>query len=183
LGGRPTFYRADSRGSVTTSSVAPVTTETRQKVFQDLQRLSGFLSNWFDQHTPPKATADNYLEPGVHGVWLVKRQEDFLKYGMDQRQALARELPFGISLIELSAIFSRATSIQIDQQSSPLLWRLHDPWDDASYFPAEIELLNREVNLAESITSEPNAKKGLKKLRQICDLATQADSGIYFLAK
>jgi len=163
-----------------TAPITPATPERLRSAFDDLQRLPDFLLTWFEQHKPPLSTADNYLEPGVHSVWIIDDPRKFQQEITEGVTTQQGELPFGLSLSELSSIFSEITE---HTGTFTFLTRIKDPWDDAWYLPEEIAPLKEETQRAERILTQPESLAGLKKLGQICDLAVNKRSGIYFLAR
>jgi hypothetical protein len=188
-----TFHLSSANGLATGSAPSTKRNSEQDKI-HELSFSPTFLGVWFDKHRLPIPMEDYYLEPGVHDVWIVKRPDTFwARFAAQEMASDDRELPFGITLQELEAIYSDVFGINSSSGESlesssyistfPLLARISDPWDDSWYFPAEIEVLKQEIERADAIVGSSGAHTGLAKLKQMCDLALRSESGLYFLAR
>lgn len=189
LGTKPTFY---SSSQPATREPITESTQIADRLIPELGKLTRFLQSWFDREPLPLSTSDQNFERGVYDTWIVEDHLENFAHRIVAGHLGPREkrILFGITLSEIEAICSDVLGIQPSETASgdtrtqkfQLLARINDPWDDAWYKPSEIESLKQEVQRATLISANPLARKGLSKLEEMCDIATKAQGGLYFLA-
>jgi hypothetical protein len=142
-----------------------------------------------------------FVEPGMHTVWLVTDPAEFEAGSADSLQ-LERRLKFGLTDQEWRAICSqvidssgkaahlppaaRAQTVEANPGTVRartlayrMLSRARGYRYDLIYETAEVRLLRQECQTAMTRTSNPDALRGLDKLSRICAEAIRLGLGIY----
>lgn len=144
----------------------------------------------------------DFVDPGMHGVFLVKDVAKFAKNLELEEDEVA--LSFGLKYNEWLSILIEAFEVDrnFDEENKKnlrekkIILTLNEELSGFSYFSRiksfihdvtfdckEVSFLKAECNKLQNLTVSQNSFRGIEKMIMICDWATTTSKSIYFLGK
>ena len=158
------------------------------------------------QQKPLPRDLEDFVEPGMHVVWLVRDTAEFESHSGPASRS-DRMLHFGVTRQEWQTIFLEVLNADEQKHGNlpnmppgqsrtaypaepkakvrayPVLSRTRRYLYDLIFETGEVRLLRQECQHAMARTSSPVALRGLEKLSRICAEAIRLGLGIYMMSQ